>query len=314
MSEPLRVGSLFSGVGGFDLGLERAGMRVVWQSEIDRYASRVLARHWPGVPNHGDIRRIDFARVAPVDVLCGGFPCQDISHAGRGAGIDGPQSGLWSEYVRAIRDLRPRYAVVENVAALRGRGLDRVLGDLAALGYDAEWDCIPASAVGAPHRRDRLWLVAYPDRESVHCLLHGRRHPGGRAPAPAGPLHAGDARGGGGVARGHRERRAERDAPALAGQAGFARRCDAEERRAGGAPAEPGMGRSADGVFAGLDGGVSAWAGDWEAGIPRTVEHAPNAAARLRALGNAVVPQVAELIGRWIVTHAAATTSSAAAA
>jgi site-specific DNA-cytosine methylase len=100
--------------------------------------------------------------VPYVDVLCGGFPCQDISVAGRGEGIDGARSGLWGEYARLIRELRPRYVVVENVAALLARGMERVLGDLAACGYDAEWDCIPASAVGAPHRRDRVWLVAYP--------------------------------------------------------------------------------------------------------------------------------------------------------
>jgi site-specific DNA-cytosine methylase len=103
--------------------------------------------------------------VPYVDVLCGGFPCQDLSYAGKGAGLDGERSGLWGEYARLIRELRPRYVVVENVSALLARGLGRVLGDLAACGYDAEWDCIPASAVGAPHRRDRVWLVAYPGGE-----------------------------------------------------------------------------------------------------------------------------------------------------
>jgi DNA (cytosine-5)-methyltransferase 1 len=158
----LTVGSLFAGIGGFDLGLERAGMRSVWQCEIDPYCQRVLEKHWPDVLRVPDIRDVGAGTVPYVDVICGGFPCQDISVAGRGAGIDGERSGLWSEYARVIRELRPRYVVVENVAALLARGLDRVLGDLAALGYDAEWDCIPASAVGAPHRRDRLWLVAYP--------------------------------------------------------------------------------------------------------------------------------------------------------
>ena len=160
----LTVGSLFAGCGGFDLGLERAGMRVIWQSEIDPYASAVLKKHWPDVPNHGDIRSIQAGNVERPDVLCGGFPCQDISNAGKRAGIDGERSGLWSEYARVIGELRPRYVIVENVAALLGRGLERVLGDLAALGFDAEWHCIPASAVGAPHRRDRLWIVAYAGR------------------------------------------------------------------------------------------------------------------------------------------------------
>lgn len=99
-------------------------------------------------------------------MLCGGFPCQDISLAGKGAGIDGARSGLWSEFARLIGEFRPRYVCVENVSALLGRGLDRVLSDLAALGFDAEWDCIPASAVGAPHIRDRVWLIAYPHADS----------------------------------------------------------------------------------------------------------------------------------------------------
>ena len=157
----LTVGDLFSGIGGFSLGLERAGMKTAWFSEIDPYASAVLRKHWPDVPNHGDIRGIRAGAVERVDLLCGGFPCQDISNAGKRAGIDGERSGLWSEYARVIGELRPRYVVVENVAALLGRGLERVLGDLAALGFDAEWHCIPASAVGAPHRRDRIWIVAH---------------------------------------------------------------------------------------------------------------------------------------------------------
>jgi DNA (cytosine-5)-methyltransferase 1 len=167
----LTVGSLFSGIGGFDRGLERAGMRVVWQSEIDPYACAVLRKHWPDAPNHGDIRAIHFPPVERCDVLCGGFPCQDISNAGKRAGIDGERSGLWSEFARVIGELRPRYVIVENVAALLGRGLERVLGDLAALGFDAEWHCIPASAVGAPHERDRLWIVAHGPREQAYEQL-----------------------------------------------------------------------------------------------------------------------------------------------
>jgi DNA-cytosine methyltransferase len=159
----LTVGSLFAGIGGFDLGLERAGMRSVWQCEIDPYAQRVLEKHWPDVLRVPDIRHVGARTVPYVDVICGGFPCQDISIAGAGAGIDGERSGLWSEYARVVGELRPRYVVVENVSVLLARGLGRVLGDLAALGYDAEWDCIPASAVGAPHQRDRIWLVAYPN-------------------------------------------------------------------------------------------------------------------------------------------------------
>lgn len=162
----MRVGDLFSGIGGFSLAARWVGWETAWFSEIDPYASAVLKHHWPNVPNHGDITQIDFTRVEPVEVLCGGFPCQDISVAGRQwgprKGLDGARSGLWVEYRRAIRDIRPNYVVLENSPELLRLGINRVLGDLAALGYDAEWDCVPRYAVGAPHRRDRFWMVAYP--------------------------------------------------------------------------------------------------------------------------------------------------------
>jgi DNA (cytosine-5)-methyltransferase 1 len=175
----MTFGSLFAGIGGFDLGLERAGMECAWQVEIDGYARRVLERHWP------DVRRWDDVRTFPpdpgddwrVDVLCGGFPCQDISLAGRQAGIDGERSGLWSEFARIIGVLRPRYVIVENVAALVKRGLSRVIGDLVSLGYDAEWDVISAQSVGAPHIRERLWIVAY---------ANGSRCQGPERPFPQG--------------------------------------------------------------------------------------------------------------------------------
>jgi DNA (cytosine-5)-methyltransferase 1 len=160
----MKVGSLFAGIGGFDIAAKEVGWSTVWFSEIDQYASLVLAERFPGVLNLGDITKIKWGGVEPVDVLVGGFPCQDISHAGFRAGIDGLRSGLWAEFVRAIRELRPRYVVVENVAALLadGSGL-RVLGDLAGLRYDAEWSTVSACAVGAPHMRRRVFVVAYPN-------------------------------------------------------------------------------------------------------------------------------------------------------
>lgn len=169
----MKVGSLFAGIGGFDLGLERAGFQTAWFCEQDEFCQRVLAKHWPDVPCYSDICELKGSDVEPVEILCGGFPCTDLSYANRNAeGLAGSQSGLWSEYARLVGELRPRYVLVENVPALLTRGLGRVLGDLAALGYDAEWDCIPASAVGAPHRRDRIWLVAYPNGEGLEG--HGR--------------------------------------------------------------------------------------------------------------------------------------------
>jgi site-specific DNA-cytosine methylase len=164
----LKVLDLFSGIGGFSLGLERTGgFETVAFCEIDPFCRKVLAKHWPTVRQYEDVKTLTAERLSAdgvvPDVICGGFPCQDISFAGKGAGIEGERSGLWSEYARLIGELRPEYVIVENVAALLSRGLDRVLGDLASIGFDAEWHCIPASAVGAPHRRDRLWLVAYPE-------------------------------------------------------------------------------------------------------------------------------------------------------
>lgn len=158
----MRVLDLFSGIGGFSLGLERAGMRTVAFCEIEPYCRAVLRKHWPDVPIFEDVRKLTASDVPGVDVICGGFPCQDISLAGKGAGLAGERSGLWREYSRLIGEIRPKFVIVENVAALLGRGIGDVLGDLASLGYDAEWHCIPASAVGLPHIRDRVWIVSYP--------------------------------------------------------------------------------------------------------------------------------------------------------
>jgi DNA (cytosine-5)-methyltransferase 1 len=228
----MNVLDLFSGIGGFSLGLERAGMRTVAFCEIDPFCQRVLRKHWPDVPIYDDVRTFN---GVPADVICGGFPCQDISVAGKGAGIGGARSGLWSEYARIIGEVRPRYVIVENVSALLGRGLGRVLGDLAALGFDAEWHCIPASAVGAPHRRDRIWIVAH---------TAGARWNGARP---------------------------ERSATAN-GSGAFR-----QPSRSDWWHVEPDVGRVAHGVPARVD--------------------------RLRSLGNAVVPQIPEIIGRAILKN-----------
>ena len=159
----MKVLDIFSGVGGFSLGLERAGMETVAFCEFDKHAKEVLKKHWPDVPIHDDVRTLDGIQYrGSIDVICGGFPCQDISVAGKQAGLDGERSGLWSEYARIISEVKPAYAVIENVAALRSRGLEVVLNDLWKIGYDAEWHIIPASAVGLPHQRERLWIIAYP--------------------------------------------------------------------------------------------------------------------------------------------------------
>jgi DNA (cytosine-5)-methyltransferase 1 len=272
----LTHGSLFSGIGGFDLGFERAGIRTVWQVEIDAYARRVLARHFPNATRFADIRDI-CGRQEPherhdcghlycvpwVDVLSGGFPCQDISNAGKRAGIDGERSGLWSEYARIIRELRPRYVVVENVAALLGRGMERVLGDLAACVYDAEWQSIRASDVGAPHRRERIWIVAYPRSEQHQS----------DSPSIFGTLTENlfaDANG-----------RREQSGGAQRDERRFQNETLRDFRHCHDWAVEPDVGRVAHGVPARVD--------------------------RLRGLGNAIVPQIAELIGKRVAAHASST-------
>jgi len=186
----MNVLDLFSGIGGFSLGLERAGMRTVAFCEVEPFCQAVLRRHWPAVPIYEDVRTLTAERLAAnaatgdigIDVICGGFPCQDISRAGYGAGLAGERSGLWSEFARLIGEVRPRYAVVENVAALLDRWMGTVCGDLAAIGYDAEWSVISACSLGAPHMRQRVFIVAYPDSK------HGRPRVRDTAARPHRPL------------------------------------------------------------------------------------------------------------------------------
>lgn len=179
----LRVLDLFSGIGGFSLGLERTGgFETVAFCEIEPFPRKVLAKHWPKVPCYDDVTKLTGKQLAAdgiaVDVITGGFPCQDISVAGRQAGLAGERSGLWSEIIRLGCEIRPKIIIVENVGGLlvgpsehHGRWFGRVLGDLAEIGYDAEWDCIPAATIGAPHLRDRVWLMAYPQQKQRVCAI-----------------------------------------------------------------------------------------------------------------------------------------------
>jgi DNA (cytosine-5)-methyltransferase 1 len=273
--QKLKLLDLFSGIGGFSLGLERSGgFETVAFCEIEEFPRRVLAKHWPEVPCYYEIRDLTAERLAAdgitVDAICGGFPCQDISTAGRGAGIEGERSGLWREYARLIGELRPRVVFVENVAALLGRGMDVVCGDLAALGYNAEWDVISAADIGARHKRARLWLVAHPDSErklqSERLFAYVWRWigDGGQAANVADSL---------------------RVRPSGSGRPVNARNSAQEEDREKhrafydcGWAVEPAVGRMAHGV--------------------------PNGVDRLKALGNAVVPQIPELLGRaWLAAQ-----------
>jgi len=155
---------LFSGIGGFALGAYWAGWRFDehYYSEIDSWCIEIYGKRWMGAVSLGDIQTIEASKLPVGDwIITGGFPCQDISIAGKGEGISGARSGLWFEMWRIIRILRPRFVIIENVGAITFRGLDSVLSSLAEIGYDAEWQDIRASDVGAPHKRERIWIIAY---------------------------------------------------------------------------------------------------------------------------------------------------------
>lgn len=257
----MRVLDLFSGIGGFSLGLERAGFTTVAFCEIEPFCQKVLKKRWPHVPIYDDVRSLCAERlradgIGDIDVICGGFPCTDVSIAqGRNRkGLDGEQSGLWREYARLIGELRPRFVIVENTPGLLSLGMGDVLGDLAGIGYDAEWFCVPAASIGAPHIRDRLWMVCYPYRDGE-------------------PVGAVD---------------------------------DAMARL-------PGVGADTTSI------GLSIWKGllacweeadaaasspeRWAAqpGIPVVVDGFPGRAHAVRAIGNSVVPQIVEILGRALM-------------
>ena len=198
--DKLKVLDLFSGIGSFSYGLEKTGLyETVAFCEWDKKCQAVLNKHWPSVPKFSDIANLVYLEdgilhddldgltvFTKVDVITGGFPCQDISLAGKGAGLEGERSGYWRHYKRLIKDIQPKGVIIENVSALRNRGLDQVLQDLHEVGYDAEWHCIPASHLGATHQRDRIWIIAYSRSfrgegfKSLECLGSTRQRREGR--------------------------------------------------------------------------------------------------------------------------------------
>jgi DNA (cytosine-5)-methyltransferase 1 len=260
----LTFGSLFTGIGGFDLGFERAGMTCKWQVEIDEKCQGVLSRRWPNVEKHRDVKAVGKHNLTAVDIICGGFPCQDLSVAGKRTGLAGERSGLWHEFARVVRELEPRWVVVENVAGLlsnnSGRDFGTILRDLAACGYDAEWDVLPAAAFGAPHVRERVFLVAYtPGVRRLRCATE------------EGSLL--DAR-----AKVERDRKVPDTQCERLEEQGFFRVSKEQTSpiaNCGWWTTEPALGRVVNGV--------------------------PNRVDRLKQLGNAIVPQVAEWIGRRII-------------
>ena len=329
----LRVLDLFSGIGGFSLGLERTGgFETVAFCEIDPFCQRVLAKHWPEVPCYEDVCTLNADTLARdgigIDVICGGFPCQDVSHAGKRAGLEGARSGLWSEYARIIGELRPRFVLVENVPGLLSLGMGTVLGDLSALGYDAVWDCVSAASVGAPHRRDRVWIIAHTQHPNANNAGSHRKaldvYRGAQLqyqqecePRPLcadvadaigegldiGELHF--------RVRGKAQREIGRQAAVVGGETRGRENVLADAvsgRRPGHGqlidasnPAPHGQGQTVEFV----DGGIgSIWR--FEPDVGRVANGVPDRAHRLKALGNAVVPQIPELIGRAILAAKAA--------
>ena len=270
----LRGLDLFSGIGGFSLGLDRAGgFETVAFCEIEPFCQKVLAKHWPGVPIYDDVRTLTADTLARdgigVDVICGGFPCQDISVAGKRAGLAGERSGLWSEYRRLIGELRPRFAIIENVPGILSSGAGTVLADLAALGFDAMWECIPASAVGAPHRRDRWWCVGWnSNHERCNWQHRQKREIQIQDPNTNGTSKA--------VANANPRNSIRRRRDVQMGWQPVPREIENDGYDAGTQwTVEPDVGRMAYGISSRVD--------------------------RLGGLGNAVVPQVVQLIGSAIL-------------
>jgi len=166
--------SLFAGIGGLDLGLERAGMECVAQVEIDEFCQKILTKHWADVPKFKDVRDVGKHNLPPAELICGGFPCQDVSLAGKRAGLQGKRSTLWSEFHRIVCEVQPRWIVIENVLGLlssdAGQFFTKILRELSESGYSAEWEVIPASAFGAPHQRERVFIVGY--SKSIPIVNH----------------------------------------------------------------------------------------------------------------------------------------------
>ena len=269
----LSVLDLFSGIGGFSVGLEKTGyFKTVAFCESDKFCQRVLERHWPGVPIFSCVKRIKNERLKSIgivpDVITGGFPCQDISAAGKQAGIKAERSGLFSELIRIAGEVRPRYAIFENVSNLlngqRGDWFKRVLWEISQIGYDAEWHCIPAQYVGANHIRDRVWIIAYPNRERLRLeQISVEKFKNTPQPAIDG----------------------KKEQMANTSRVGLEKKREREKKdRITASPSgwwqtEPAVGRVVDGVRSRMD------------------------KDRLRSLGNAVVPQCVELLGNAVYEH-----------
>ena len=295
----MTYGSLFSGIGGLDLGLDRAGFECRWQCELEPFARRILDKHWPGVPKYEDITKLKGSEVEKVDLLCGGFPCQDLSQAGKRAGIKGSRSGLWFEFARLIGELRPRYVLIENVPGLLVYdGMRRVLGELSRRGYDAVWFCLRAADFGASHLRKRVFIVAYArcEHEQLQQWRDGAQHP----------------RGGGDLANTqHSSRCAEQFSGTgeRSDRAAVHGRQFTQPSELFGMPFAPGpsdprwpviLAERPD-LAPALESKICQLADGISRGLDRAMK---DRTKRLSRLGNAVVSQIAEWIGLRILDHA----------
>lgn len=289
--DKLKVLDLFSGIGGFSLGLERTNrFETVAFCEIEKFPRKILAQHWPNVPIHDDVRTLDGTQYrGTVDVVCGGFPCQDLSVAGNQEGIDAERSGLWSQLCRIVSEVRPKYAIVENVpnllAGQRGAWFGRVLGDLAEIGYDAEWHCIPASAIGARHRRDRVWIICHPNNngqtteEISQSAEQGSNNSKERKEQASKLTRSGNERGNVAYAKRIRlQGSGQSEQPMYSTQIITRQTVESEHGRF-----------------------KQIWASEPDVG--RVVDGVPDTLDALKGLGNAVVPQIPELIGKAILDH-----------
>ncbi len=308
-TQTMKVGSLFAGIGGFDLGLERAGMEIVWQVEIDSYCNKVLTKHWPNVRRYGDIRKVGSHNLERVDLICGGFPCQPFSVAGKRTGKKDNRY-LWPEMFRVIKELRPAWVLGENVAGIISMVLDDVLFELEGEGYETSTFIIPACAVNAPHRRNRVWIVAR-NTDSMRCDRNGGTQRGFQNKNPIGNGIRQD------VANSEQSRRRGRISERVSDCEWRTTREKSESlqsrhRETYPSDLESGSQDVADSPKQRLEGerkttwsksngfGQSCW---WESepDVGRVAHGVPNRVDRLKCLGNAVVPQIVEIIGRAII-------------
>lgn len=304
----MTFGSLFAGIGGFDLGLERAGMRCLWQVEIDPFCTRVLQKHWPEIARFGDIRTVGKHNLPTVDLVCGGFPCQPFSAAGKQRGTADDRH-LWPEMLRVVSEIKPRWVIAENVPGLlsieQGVVFESVLSSLEAEGYEVAPLVIPACGVDAPHRRERVWIVA-------HASGTGQRPDNGRR-----PVRDADRDGESQIRRDEQQPGAGGNSADVAHAPGIARGAERGHRTSGGHTMGGDERAGADVADAAIVGSGtrqaecagqerepapvehSRWATEPDVG--RVAHGIPSRVDRLRALGNAVVPQVVEALGRMIL-------------